>query len=131
MKNILIKATTIFLSILFAFNSFSQNVEINYQSWNPSNLPCNLFGTATNVPSTIGSTTGTIVHQTQIGQPTYSTTATAVELQAVYNSASDIRGTKYRIEYDFKANYTYYITVNAAASVSTVGVCHWALSAFR
>jgi len=99
--------------------AFSQNVTINYQTWNPPSPPCDVFNTATNVPATINGTNGTIQHVTLIGDAKYSTTDQSVQLDNNYVSASDIRGTKYRIAYDFKVGYRYIITVTSAALFSS------------
>lgn len=63
---------TLFIA-LFSITANSQNVTVNYQTWNPANPPCKLFVNPTNVPAT-GPVSGVIVHQTLYGQPFYNAT---------------------------------------------------------
>jgi hypothetical protein len=100
---------------------FSQNVTINYQAWNPSSPPCDVFNTLTNVPATINGTSSTIPHVTLVGDVKYSTSDQSIQLVNAYYSGSDTRGTSYRISYNFKVGYTYLITVNSAELNSTAG----------
>lgn len=111
----------LFICMAFAEKAVSQNVVIDYQAWNPSNPPCNLFGSATNVPATLNGNAGTLQHQTMVGQPTYNTSGKDIELVSTYVNASSILGTRYRIAYNFKVGYSYAIYVTAAADVNTVG----------
>ncbi|MGE5107925.1 MAG: hypothetical protein ACM3H8_10295 [Sphingobacteriales bacterium] len=74
----------VFCLLLLNLAAFSQNVTIDYRAWNPSNPPCKLFVNATNVPATIGSTSGTIEHQTLFGQPFYNTADSSVQMQTVF-----------------------------------------------
>ena len=67
MKNKLLKTFMIGATQLATVIAFSQNVTINYQTWNPPSPPCDVFNTATNVPATINGTNGTIEHVTLIG----------------------------------------------------------------
>jgi hypothetical protein len=115
MKNKLILTLMQSAIQLFSLIAFSQNVTINYQTWNPSSPPCDVFNTATNVPATINGTNGTIQHVTLIGDAKYSTSDQSVQLDCSYINASDIRGTKYRIAYNFKVGHRYIITVTSAA----------------
>lgn len=78
-----------------------------------------MFNTATNVPATINGTNGTIQHLTLIGDAKYSTSDQSVQLDNRYVNPSDIRGTKYRIAYNFKVGHRYIITVTSAASGSS------------
>ena len=120
MKNLL-KILFLACGTLLTATLFAQNVTINYQTWNPSSPPCNLFGTATNVPATINSSNSTIVHQTQIGQPQYSNTDQSVQMDCNYVNSSSILGTKYRLAYSFKVGYKYIITITAAEMINTAG----------
>ena len=74
-----------------------------------------MFNTATNVPATINGTNSTIEHVTLIGDARYSTSDQSVQLDNRNISTSDIRGTKYRIAYNFKVGHRYIITVTSAA----------------
>jgi len=121
MKSRILKTSAFALCILIAVASFSQNVTIDYKAWNPASPPCNVFAKATNVPATIGGSSGTIEHQTKIGQPTYSTSDTSVLLECKYVSTSSSLGTKYRIAYNFKVGYRYIITVTSAELINTAG----------
>ena len=76
---------------------------INYQTWAGAS-GCNIFSSS---PSVNG-----FVHQSTVGQPTYSTTNAAVDLDATTNGTSG-NGTEYRVAYNFKPGYSYSITVNA------------------
>lgn len=64
MKTKLHTAVTLGISLLTAGIAFSQNVTINYQTWNPPSPPCDVFNAATNVPATINGTNSTISHVT-------------------------------------------------------------------
>ena len=48
-------------TLLINFAAHAQNVTIDYQAWNPSNPPCNVFASATNVPAT-GAASGFMEH---------------------------------------------------------------------
>lgn len=78
-------------SLLISLFSISQNVTINYQTWNLSNPPCDIFNTATNVPATINGSSGTVQHVTMLGDVQYNTTGKYVQLANNYVNASDIR----------------------------------------
>lgn len=121
MKSIILKAFAISICILSTAITFSQNVTIDYQAWNPASPPCDIFVNATNVPATINGTSSTIEHQTLIGDAKYSTSDQSVQLDNNYISASNIRGTKYRIAYSFKVGYRYIITVTSAELNNTAG----------
>lgn len=124
MYNILKTITSVFFILLTA-TSFAQDVVIDYSTWvwstdpNAPPPPCNIFGSAINVPATIDGTSGAIQHQTQIGQPIWTTTNKYVEMACTYVSSTSILGTKYRINYNFKAGAKYIITVNAAAKTGS------------
>jgi len=60
---------TLFVLLLTNSVSHSQNVTIDYQSWNPSNPPCNVFAGGVNVPVTVGGSSSTINHGSVNGQP--------------------------------------------------------------
>lgn len=63
MKSEFLKTVSFILCALFAAKSFSQNVTaIDYQAWNPSSPPCDVFNTVTNVPATINGTSSIIGH---------------------------------------------------------------------
>lgn len=121
MKNIILKAIAISICIFYTAITFSQNVTIDYQAWNPPSPPCDIFNSATNVPASINGATSTIEHQTLIGDARYNTSDQSVQLDNNYGSASNIRGTKYRIAYNFKVGYRYIITVTAAELYNTAG----------
>jgi hypothetical protein len=99
----------------------AQNVTIDYQTWNPSSPPCNIFGTAINVPAIVNGTNSTIEHQSLIGQPQLNASPKEIRLACKYVSASSSLGTKYRIAYNFKVGYKYIITINATELNSTTG----------
>ncbi len=111
----------IFIGSMHLNTAIAQNVTIDYQTWNPSSPPCNIFGTAINVPAIVNGTNSTIEHQSLIGQPQLNASPKEIRLACQYVSASSSLGTKYRIDYDFKVGYKYYITVNAAQLNSTTG----------
>lgn len=121
MKNKLLTAVMLGISLLTTAISFSQNVTINYQTWNPTSPPCDVFNAATNVPATINGTNGTIQHVSLIGDVKYSTSDQSIQLDNNYVSASDTRGTKYRLSYSFKVGYRYIITVTSAELTNTFG----------
>lgn len=103
--------------------AYSQTVIIDYEAWSPSNPPCRIFPGNTNVPAT-GATGGILQHITSIGQPFYNSTDKSVQIQTTYTlvgSAPTYKGGSFRIYYNFKANYSYTITVTAAAVENTVG----------
>lgn len=115
MKRILIALLLLTYTALEA-----QNVTIDYQAWNPSNPPCNIFNTATNVPAT-GVASGVVQHQTMIGQPIYNTSIQSIDMATQYVSSSSSLGTRFRLAYNFKAGFSYNITVTVAADANTVG----------
>lgn len=79
---------------------------------NVSGTTC-LFTTNTNVAATVnGSTNITVVHRVTVGQVDKDATNGAVAFQGISNSSGTL-GSEYRIEYDFKQNYTYSIVVSA------------------
>ncbi|CAN5119460.1 hypothetical protein BH20BAC1_BH20BAC1_08330 [soil metagenome] len=85
----------------------SQNVTIDYEAWNPANPPCKLWVNPTDVPAT-GTTTGNIVHQTLYGQPFYDPSDLSVQMGTEYQATGSVtKGARYRIDYNFKAGYTY------------------------
>jgi|GEM_PF-1262880 len=115
MKNITPKIFIGLLILCFFCKTtgYSQTI-IDYSTWNPSSPPCNLFATSTNVPATTNGTAVSIAHQSTIGQPTYNTTSQVVDMGCqTTNSGSIILGTEYQIAYNFKAGYSYKITVTA------------------
>jgi hypothetical protein len=121
MKKEILKLPFIIIFMLAINVSFSQNVVINYQTWNPPFPPCDVFVNPTNVPATINGTPGNIVHQTQVGDVTYSSSDQSIQLQCQFVSAADYRGTRYVFNYNFKVGYSYQIEVIAAELVNTVG----------
>ena len=102
------------VSLLFITKiGYSQTV-INYQTWSGAS-GCNIFATPTSVPATVNGTNSNILHQTSIGQPTYSRTNSAVELDCDINAnTSATEGTSYLIPFNFQIGYSYTITINAA-----------------
>lgn len=110
------------LALLFSVAALSQNVTIDYQAWNPSGTTCSFFVNPTNVPATIGSTSGTIEHQRKLGETRYINSDQSIQMQTVYQTTGGVsKGGRYRIAYNFKANYSYIIYVTAAAVENTVG----------
>ncbi len=97
--------------------TFAQNVVIDYEAWNPSSPPCNIFGGGVNVPCTSNGSATTIQHQTLLGQPDYNASSLAIEMGVYYASASSILGGRYRIAYNFKVNYKYLITISATEAI--------------
>lgn len=97
--------------------SFSQTV-INYQTWTGAS-GCNIFGTSTNVPATINGASTNISHLNAIGQPTYDNSNKSVNLASEIVNGSQNQGTEYRMTVNFKAGYSYNITVNAARIMSS------------
>ncbi len=111
----------IILAILLLVETiaFAQNVTIDYQAWNPTSPPCNIFGNSTNVPAT-GTTSGTIAHRTRIGQPSYAAIDLGILMPTEFVTTGGVfKGTSFIIDYNFKANYTYTITINAAANTNS------------
>lgn len=53
MKTKIIKLILFSSCIIFAGRVNAQHVIIDYQAWDPSNPPCNLFAVAINVPANI------------------------------------------------------------------------------
>src|SRR5689334_1702796 len=100
MKSIILKISAFAFAYLSSLNVISQNVNIDYEAWNPTNPPCNVFGTGTSVPATIGGSTNTITHSSLYGQPNYSNSDKALQLQTNYVNGSDTRGTTFRIAYN-------------------------------
>lgn len=99
--------------------AFAQNATIDYEAWNPTSQPCNIFGNSTNVPAT-GITSGSIAHRTRIGQPSYAATDLGILMRTEFVTTGNVnKGTSFIIDYNFKANYTYTITINAAANSNT------------
>jgi hypothetical protein len=109
MKNLQSK-TTFLILILFIQKSIGQTI-IDYQAWNPSNPPCNIFANATNVPSSLNGNSITISHLTSVGQPVYNSSQGSVNITS--KDSNGIRGTEFRISYDFLKGASYKITVNA------------------
>lgn len=95
-----------------SLTAYSQNVIIDYEAWNPSNPPCNIFGGGVNVPATVGGSNSNISHGSLNGQPKYNSTFTAVELPVQYVNASDTRGTQYRFTYSFKQGMAMELTIH-------------------
>lgn len=69
--------------------TYSQTVTIDYYQWNPQNPPCHIFAGGRNVPAT-GTTSGTILHNTKNGQPTYNTTDRSVQITTTFQAAGVI-----------------------------------------
>lgn len=85
---------TLFVLQLISLASYSQNVTIDYKTWDPSNPPCNIFAQGVNVPATVAGISSTIKHGSVYGQPQYNTSVKAVELPVNYVDPSDTRGTQ-------------------------------------
>ena len=110
------KKIVLAIFLLIETIAFAQNVTIDYKAWNPSAPPCNIFGNSTNVPAS-GTTSGSIAHRTRVGQPSYSAIDTAILMPTEYVTTGNVyKGTSFIIDYNFKANYTYNITISAAGS---------------
>lgn len=120
LKQIFIKNINLIILLLITIAGTTQNVTIDYEAWDPSSPPCNVFANATNVPAT-GVSSGVVEHQTRVGQPTYNSTAEAIELSTNLVSPSSSLGTRVRINYNFKAGHTYGISVIAAAQNAATG----------
>lgn len=116
MKRLLI---TIFITLI-QISISAQTIVADYQNWNPSSPPCNLFGSSTNVPITINGNASTLAHLTNIGQPSYDAVTRSVNLDCSFavNSAVS-QGTQYQIAYAFQFGYSYQIIINAAVINST------------
>lgn len=115
----------LFLAAFFLGNmpfGFSQDVVIDYEAWNPTNPPCNIFGTGTNVPATIGGSSGSVMHYSKQGQPQYNATQKAIALRTI-SATSPVtkQGTKFSLSYNFKPGYRYTVNVTLAQSSSTAG----------
>ena len=107
--------------LLISIKEFTQNVIIDYQAWNPTGTTCSLFVNPTNVPAS-GTITGSIEHQRQVGETVYNTTDKSLQMQTIYQTVGGVlMGARYRIAYNFKANYSYTIYITAAAIENTVG----------
>ncbi|NJO24600.1 MAG: hypothetical protein HC867_00685 [Bacteroidia bacterium] len=110
------------LFLLFSIAAIGQDVTIDYQAWNPTGTTCSLFVNATNVPATIGGTSGTIEHQRKLGETKYINSDLSIQMQTTFQTTGSVlKGARYRIAYNFKANYTYRIYITAAAIENTVG----------
>lgn len=94
---------------------FGQNVIIDYYAWNPS-AQCDMFNTNTNVPATSNGSATTIQHATLLGDVGYSSSDRSLQLANNYINGTTIKGTKFRLQYNFKAGYRYQIFVTSAAS---------------
>jgi hypothetical protein len=100
----------------------SQNVTIDYESWNPAGTTCSLFVNPTNVPASVGGTLGTIEHQRKLGETRYINADLSIQMQTTFQPAGLVlKGARFRIAYSFKANYSYIIYVTAAALENTIG----------
>ncbi len=109
------------LLLSFSISAISQNVTIDYQTWNPSGTTCSLFVSATNVPAT-GTTSGTIEHQRKLGETRYINSDLSIQIKTEYQTTGAVyKGGRYRIAYNFKSGYTYTIYVTAAAVENTIG----------
>lgn len=80
------------VTTLASVKSYSQNATVDYQAWNPSNPPCNIFAGGINVPATVGGISSSVAHGALYGQPQYNASAAAVELPVEYINSSDTRG---------------------------------------
>ncbi len=107
-----LKFTLVMYLAFFCFkNSFSQvsQIIIDYQSWNPNNPACNVFGSGIDVPATLNSNSIILNHLSTIGSPSYDT-----NVKAVYLETNTVNlGDEFRITYNFKKYYRYKITIKA------------------
>ncbi len=80
---------------------------------------CNVFsepnnGNAyVNVPCIVNGTSTTIPHRTFLGQPIYNTSSNTVNVSCELQQGAVYKGNDFKITYNFKANYSYKITVIA------------------
>lgn len=112
----ILQSKVYFLLFLFlSSGSFSQTI-INYQSWSGAS-GCNIFSSTVNVPVTINGTNSTIAHLTAVGQPVYDNVSHSVNLESEIVSGMN-KGTEYRTTVNFKAGYTYTVTINASRIMS-------------
>ena len=110
-----------FFLVLLPMAMFAQNVNIDYEAWNPSGTTCSLFVNPTNVPAT-GNISGTIEHQRKLGQIEYNNSDLSIRMQTTYQTVGAVlKGARYRISYNFKIGYSYTIYVTAAALENTIG----------
>ncbi|MBI1782537.1 MAG: hypothetical protein HYR66_14420 [Sphingobacteriales bacterium] len=105
------------LAIIPFFTCFSQTI-INYQNWSGAS-GCNIFASSINVPAVINGTNGAMAHVSTTGQPQYSITNNAISMDCNVvvdqnGNTTGYKGTEYKIAYNFKAMYSYQITINAA-----------------
>lgn len=100
-KTLLHSILIIAISVILNTIAWSQTV-IDYST---SSTACNSFASVTNVSG--------IPLLSAIGQPTKDSNGEAISLLAKVVNSSDIKGTEYRITYNFKKGYSYKITVNA------------------
>ena len=118
MKTIIKYCISLIAMVCFFINGLMAQTVINYQTWT-TYTGCNIFSSSTSVPATLNGTATTIAHLSNIGQPQYDATSTAVSLSCKPNyntdgSFKDYNGTQYQITYNLKQNYTYVIKINAA-----------------
>jgi hypothetical protein len=108
--------TKILFFLLLLSRLEAQQTVIDYQNWNTYPANCNVFSAPINVPSTINGTLNSLTHLTNIGQPTYNSINSAIELSCNINSFSQYFGTQFQLNNNFQSGYTYTIKINAAVS---------------
>jgi hypothetical protein len=90
--------------ILLIFPSISYSQTIDYTTFNTTQ--CNAFTPSTSISG--------LQHTTSCGQVKYDLVNSAIDLDENVNNYT-YSGTEYKIAYNFKAKYTYTITVNATS----------------
>lgn len=107
------KKFTLILFASFVCTSLFAQTIIDYQAWSSS--ACNAFGSGVNVPGTTNGANISSLHQSAIGQPMYGSANKSIMLDCkTENSGTASKGTEYCLAYNFKANYTYKVTINAS-----------------
>lgn len=85
------------LLLLLSLQAISQNVTIDYQTWNPAGTTCSLFVNPTNVPAT-GTSSGTIEHQRKLGETKYINSDFSIQIKTEYQTTGAVyKGGRFRI----------------------------------
>lgn len=106
----------IFFFILCACIKANAQTVINYANATGTNC---LFTSATNVPATVNGASSHASHLTTVGQINRNSVGNTLSFES--NTNSGIKGSEYRIAYNFKQNYNYSIVVNAKGNNSLGG----------
>lgn len=106
------RTITVFVALLICIRTSAQT-EISYSGLSGTNC---IFTSNTSVAAT-NANNGEIIHRLTVGQVDNDATNHAVSFQS--NNNSGTAGSEYRIEYNFKQNYTYKIVVSAFSIHST------------